>query len=638
MPGERLPSAPVLSRVRDAAKDAARTAVHYPLAFLAAVGLLIGMLLLPIPGPWARSVFALVAVAGGIPLTVTTARNMLHGRFYVDTVATLAIIGAVILGEYLAGALVVLMQSGGEALEDYGLRRANRSLDNLLRRAPNVAHRRCGTEFVDVPAAALQIGDTILVRPGDIIAADGVVIEGLGSVDEASLTGEPVPLTKLPGDRVFSGTINLSGSFLVRTSNTAAESKYELIVRMVQHAQGERAPINRLANQYTPLFTLLTLAIAGGVLAVTADAVRALAVLVVATPCPLIIATPLAVLSAINRAASLNIIVKSGAAIEQAGRVDTVVFDKTGTLTSGEPTLGEVRCFPNTPAPFDEPDALLAMAAAVELLSPHVLASAVLKAARSRGFAIAPASDVTEAPGTGISGTVDGRRIVIGSRGYLRSQGVTVAEAHEAERTRLGEAGKTVAFVTIDAQVAGLLVFEDRLRPEAPALMRRLSALGIVRTVMLTGDAPETAQAVAMKVGIQDVRARLQPEDKLSAIQSLTRDGCVMMVGDGINDAPALAVAGVGVAMGGYGAGIATDAADVVITVENVERVADTIELGRRMVTVARQGILFGIGVSTGLMVLASLGFIPPTVGALLQELLDLATILNALRARQGGR
>jgi heavy metal translocating P-type ATPase len=417
---------------------------------------------------------------------------------------------------------------------------------------------------------------------------------------------------------------------------------------MVQHAQGERAPINRLANKYTPAFTILAFVLAVGAGILSHDPVRAVAVLVVATPCPLIIATPLAVLSAINRAAAINIITKSGAAIEQAGDVDTVVFDKTGTLTIGTPVLGaiwlvgpddELRPGETDPA---RADALLAGAAAVEMLSPHVLATAIVHAARDRGFTVTPASDVHESPGTGVAGNWEGRRYAIGSGGFVTSEGVTVPEPLRQARARLGGEGRTVAYVAVDGVVAGILAFEDKVRPEAPALVRRLKAMGIRRIVMLTGDAPETAHAVADQVGLSDVRARMQPEDKLAAIDALRADGrdeaasVVMMVGDGINDAPALAKASVGVAMGGFGAGFASDAADVVITVENVERVADTIMIGRRMVTVARQGILFGIGVSVFLMLLASAGRIPPAVGALLQEVLDLATILNALRARRG--
>jgi heavy metal translocating P-type ATPase len=607
---------------------------RYPVAAFALLGLLLGALLFPLHAGAARLAFAVVAVGGGIPLAWDTARNMARGRFYVDTVATLAILGSIALGEYLAGALVVLMQSGGEALEDYGLRRANRSLDSLLKRAPSVAHRKQASEFVDVPASELAVGDTILVRPGDILAADGVVIAGHGSVDESALTGEPVPLAKLPGDRVYSGTINLTGSFEVKTTQTAAQSKYELIVRMVQQAQGERAPINRLANQYTPAFTLLTLAVAALALLLTHSALRALAVLVVATPCPLIIATPLAVLSAINRAASLNIIVKSGAAIEEAGRVDSVVFDKTGTLTSGQPDLSEARVFPEASALFAGPDALLQAAATVEMLSPHVLANAVVRAARERGLNLAAAADVHETPGTGVSCTVNGRRILLGSGGYARSQGIAIPEERSAERMRLSAEGKTVAYVGVDTTLAGMLIFADRVRPEAASTLARLRQMGMRQLVMLTGDAPETAQAVAAQVGIEAVRARMQPQEKLEAVRALSQEGVVMMVGDGINDAPALATAAVGVAMGGYGAGIATEAADIVITVENVERVADTIALGRRMVAVAKQGILFGIGASVVLMICASFGLIPPATGALLQEALDLATIFNALRAR----
>jgi heavy metal translocating P-type ATPase len=577
----------------------------------------------------------MVTVGGGVPLAWSTLKHLARREYATDLIATLAIGGSALLGEFFAGAVVVLMQAGGEALEDYGLRRARRSLDNLLKRAPSVATRQEGDQLVTVPAGALGIGDTILVRPGDIIAADGVVAEGYGSVDEAALTGEPVPLPKQAGDRVFSGTVNLSGNFLVRTTSTAAESKYEAIVRMVQQAQGERAPINRLANRYTPAFTWVALGMAAAALLWHGEPVRALAVLVVATPCPLIIATPLAVLSAVNRAAALNIIVKSGAAIEQAGTVRTVVFDKTGTLTTGEPSLAAVRRLPGGPAALACDDTLLAAIAAVELISPHALAAAVVRAARQRQLRLPRAGDVEETPGTGVSGTVEGRRFTVGSGSYVAAHGVVVPEAVRAERARLGQAGKIVACVGVDRQLTALLVFEDRLRPEAPALLDRLRALGVSKTVMLTGDAAETAHAVAGALGIGDVRAHLQPEDKVAAVRALAAEAPVMMVGDGINDAPALATASVGVAMGNYGAGIATDAADIVITVDNVERVADAIALGRRMVVVARQGILFGMGASGLLMVLAGLGLFPPAMGALLQELVDLAAIFNALRVRE---
>jgi heavy metal translocating P-type ATPase len=606
----------------------------YPIAALALAGIVAGTLLASLQIPGYRYAFAGVSIGCGLPLVLSTARNMLKGRFFVDTVAALAIVAATLMGEYVAGAMVVLMQAGGEALEDYGLRRANRSLDNLLRRAPSIAHVQRNGAYLDIPAGEVAVGEILMIRPGDIIASDGLVTEGTGSVDESALTGEPVPLAKLPGEKVFSGTVNLAGSFLIRSTNTAAQSKYELIVRMVQRAQGEKAPINRLANQYTPAFTLLTLAVSTLAYAATHDSSRALAVLVVATPCPLIIATPLAVLSAINKAASMNIIVKSGAAIEQAGVVDAIVFDKTGTLTSGQPVLSEIHCYAGeTPTPNGADD-LLQSAAGVELHSVHVLAGAVVHAARSHGAEIEPGKDIQESPGTGVSGNVHGRRVVIGSGAYVSASGIDIADSQMKKRIEIGADGKTVAYVGIDGKLAGMLVFEDRIRPEAQLLVKRLSELGIRQTVMLTGDAPETANSVARQIGIEDARARLHPEDKLAAIAEMSKSHRTMMVGDGINDAPALAAANVGVAMGGYGAGIATDAADIVITVENVERVADVVEIGRKMTSVAKQGIFFGIGASVVLMVVASFGGFPPTVGAVLQEVVDLAAILNALRAR----
>lgn len=616
---------------------------NYPVATLVALVMLAGAALWPVNIMASKTIFAIVTIAGGLPLGLKTIQNMIQGRFYVDTVALLAIFGSVLLREWMAGAVIVLMQAGGEALEDYGLRRAKQSLNNLLKRAPSVAHRLQGAEFHDVAVTELAVGDIVLIRPGDILPADGVVIEGRGNVDEAALTGEPVPLSKQPGDLVFSGTINLSGNFQVRTTHAAAQSKYELIVRMVQQAQGERAPINRLANRYTPWFTLLTVCTAGGVL-LLGDPVRALAVLVVATPCPLIIATPLAVLSAINRAAAYNIIVKSGASVEQAGEVKTVVFDKTGTLTVGTPHLSEIRLW-NTheSQPTSDVEArtreeelsrLLQLAASIEMLSPHVLANAVVQAARDRELPILPATDVQESPGTGVSGSCEGQRIAIGSSAYLESLGVTVPGEARSERARFGAEGKTVACIAVEKRLAGLLIFADQVRPESAATVRRLREMGMTHILMLTGDAEETARAVAAKVGITEVQARMQPEEKLATVRALAAQGPVMMVGDGINDAPALAAAAVGVAMGGYGAGIATDSADVVITVENVERVADIVKTGRHMVNVARAGILFGIGASLLLMVTASLGKLSPAAGAFCQEAIDLVAILNALRAR----
>jgi len=575
-------------------------------------------------------VFAVTALIGGVPIVWTTIRHMLSRRFNVDTIAALAIVSALAMHHFLAAALVVLMQSGGEAIEDYGLRRASKSLDNLLRRAPSIAHKQEGESIVDVAAASVVAGDILLIRSGDIIAADGVVVDGVANVDEAALTGEPIPLAKGVGDRVYSGTVSLSGSFMIRATSTAAGSKYEHIVRMVQQAQGERAPINRLADRYTPGFTALALGLAAVAWWISGDPVRALAVLVVATPCPLIIATPLAVISAVNWAASLNIIVKSGAAIEQAAGVDTVVFDKTGTLTVGTPQLADIRIFD----PDLDRSVLLAEAAAVELHSAHILAQTVVDEARREGLAVQPAECVREVAGKGIEGQSNGHQIAIGARDFVAATGVKIDEGIDTERRQIASEGRTVAFIARDGVVAGMLIFQDRLRREAPSVVRRLRELGISQLVMLTGDVEETATAIARQTGITDVAARLHPEDKLDRIKKLSQSHSVMMVGDGINDAPALSASTVGVAMGGQGAGIATDAADVVVTVDNIERIADVIVIGRRMLAVARQGILFGIGASLIMMVFAAAGAIQPATGAFLQEAIDLVAVLNALRAR----
>lgn len=607
---------------------------RYPLVAFAAIGILIGLLALPFGvnlygQGLTHWIFALVTIVGGAPLVLATLGELLKGHIYADVVAALAIVGSILLGQFEAGAIVVLMQAGGEALEDYGLQRASRSLENLLKRAPTIAHLAVGSDYLDVPVQEVNIRDVLLVRPGDIVPVDGVVLEGQGAVDESALTGEPVPLDKLPGDELLSGTINLSGALVMRAMKPAKESKYELIVKMVEQAQTEKAPISRLADQYAPGFTFVTLALTAAVYIFSHDWMRVLAVLVVATPCPLIIATPLAVLSAINRAARLNIIVKSGASIEQAASVELVIFDKTGTLTIGRPTFEQVISI----TPGDE-NRLLGVAASVELFSSHVLAHPLVEGARKLGLQPQHVSDFQEVAGKGVSGIIEGHRYDIGSDSYLRSIGVAISAPIQDELARLHSAGSMVALISEDGRAAGAAVFSDQVRPEARTLRQRLQSLGVRRTVMLTGDNLVAAERIAALVGVSEVRANLLPEGKVAVIEELKRgDTRVMMVGDGINDAPALATATVGVALGGHGAGISADAADIVLMVDNVERVADVISIGRKMVSVAKQGIFFGIGASIVFMIVAAFGFIPPTIGAVLQEALDVVVILGALRS-----
>jgi heavy metal translocating P-type ATPase len=597
----------------------------YPIPTVAVTGLIAGLaarLFFSAPDA-GDQVFRAALVVGGAPLVAKTIRGMLRGQFAADIVAMLAILTAIVLGQYFAGVVIVLMQSGGEALEAYAMRRASGSLEALLARAPKVAHRLDGAdhgEVADVPVEVVGVGDRLLVRPGDLIPVDAEVLNGTSAVDQSALTGEPLPIRALAGTRLLSGSINLDGALEVRALRPSEQSQYQQIVRLVERARHEKPPIQRLADRFAVWFTPLTLVMCGVAYLVTGDATAVLAVLVVATPCPLILATPVAVIAGISRAADLGVIVKSGAAIEQVGRAAIVVFDKTGTLTLGHPVVERIEVLNGV-----APDELLRLAAGVEQMSSHHLGKAVAEAARGRNAAPPAPADFKETAGLGVSGRVDGRAVDVGSAAYLARRQVTVPEAPPE---------RTTAFVAVDGRLAGRIEFADRLRHQVPSLMQRLAVLGVTETVMLTGDRESAAEVMAAQAGIRTVRANLLPADKVSAVGELLARGPVVMVGDGINDAPALAAATVGVAMGAHGTAVSAEAADIVLLVDDISRVADAVAISRRMRRIALQSIGFGLGVSVALMVVASLGCIGPPVGALLQEGLDAAVILNALRVR----
>jgi heavy metal translocating P-type ATPase len=596
---------------------------RYPVAALAATGLAAGLVLrFVVRDPVAADrIFLVALVAGGLPLVARTLWGMTRGRFAADVVAMLAIVGAVVFGEYFAGAVIVLMQSGGEALEAYAMHRATASLEALLARAPKIAHRLVGDRLEDVPVELVRPGELLMVKPGDLVPVDGEVTSGTSAVDQSALTGEPLPIRALPGTVLMSGSINLEGALTVRALRASAQSQYQLIIEMVARARREKPPIQRIADRFAVWFTPVTLAMCSVAYLITHNPTSVLAVLVVATPCPLILAAPVAVIAAISRAAAQGIIVKTGAAIEQVGRARVVVFDKTGTLTLGRPLVEDVSA-----ADGNAPEEVLRLAAAVEQLSAHHLGHAVAEAGRRRGLEVPPAEAVQETPGLGVSGRVEGRAVAVGSAAYLASRGIPVTD---------GAADRTTAFVAIDGRLAGAITFADRLRHQVPALLQRLARLGVTETVMLTGDRPESAGAIAAQAGIRTVRANLLPADKVAAVQELKRrHRDVIMVGDGINDAPALASATVGVAMGEHGPAASAAAADIVLLVDDIGRVGDAIAISQRMRRIILQSIGIGLGVSGALMVLASLGHIPPSAGAVLQEGLDVAVILNALRAR----
>jgi heavy metal translocating P-type ATPase len=597
----------------------------YPLPLLVGGGLVAGLAARFVMGAptTANGIFLATLIAGGTPLVWQTLRDMVRGRFAADIVAMLAILTALVLGQYFAGVVIALMQSGGEALERYAMGRASESLEALLARAPKVGHRfrDGGEEVEEVPASAIAAGDALLIRPGDLVPVDGEVTEGISAVDQSALTGEPLPIHAVRGTPLLSGSVNLDGALRMRALRPAAGSQYQQIVRLVERARHERPPIQRLADKFAVWFTPTTLLMCGMAWLVTGNLTSVLAVLVVATPCPLILATPVAVIAGISRAADLGVIVKTGSAIEQLGRAQAVVFDKTGTLTLGHPTVGHVRSLDGVPS-----GELLRLAAAVEQLSSHHLGEAVVDVARAHG-AIEAATDFHEIPGAGVTARVGGHEIAVGSVGFFADRGIAAPPPPDDH---------TTAFVSVDGRLAGAIEFADRLRHQVPSLMQRLAVLGVTETVMLTGDRQASAEVIAAQAGIRTVRANLLPGDKVAAVQELRRRyGPVVMVGDGINDAPALAAATVGVAMGAHGTAVSAEAADVVLLVDDISRVGDAMAISRRMRRIALQSIVVGLSLSLGLMVVASLGLLSPPVGAVLQEGLDAAVILNALRVRQ---
>ena len=568
----------------------------------------------------------------GTPVVWGTARGVVRKRFAADLVATLAIGAALLLGEPLAGLVVVLMQTGGEALERYAEGRASEAVRALEEAAPRIAHRLELGEPVDVPVEAVRRGDLLLVRPGELIPCDVEVVDGTSSVDTSRITGEPMPISAGSGARFLSGSLNLEGVLEARALAPAGESQYARIVELVRTAQASKSPLQRLADRYAVWFTPLTLVVCGAAWALSGDPVRALAVLVVATPCPLILATPVAIIGGINRAARHGIILRHGGALEQLGGVTVAVFDKTGTLTVGHPKVDRVLPI----APFTAPE-VLGLAAGLEQASGHPLARMVVEEGRAQGLLLDDARNVVEAPGQGVSGMVGGRAVAIGGWSYLTSRYQDIEEGFRGLRALDGPAVLR-AFVAVDGRAAGIIEYADRIRPELTGLVARLEQLGIRRVVLLSGDDRANTDAVARAIGIGEAHGELLPQDKVAHVRQLLEAGeSVLMVGDGTNDAPALSSATVGIAIAAGGGGITAEAADAVLLADDPSRVVSAIAISRRTLRLARQSIWVGLGLSAAAMVVAGLGYIPPTVGALLQEAIDVGVILNALRAAGGG-
>jgi len=574
----------------------------------------------------AAEVWMVGLIATGAPVIWGTLRAAGRGRFATDVVATLSIIGAVALGQPFAGLVIVLMQTGGEALERFAEGRASAAVRALEAAAPRIAHRIVGGHVDDVPVSLVEVGDELVVRPGDLVPCDGIVTEGESELDTSSLTGEAAPIAARAGTTIMSGTLNGFGALRIRTTALAAESQYERIVHLVRTAQASKAPLQRLADRYAIWFTPVTLVVCGFAAWMTHDWTRALAILVVATPCPLILAAPVAIIGGINRAAKRHIVIRNGGALERLGTARVAVFDKTGTLTIGKPRLRAIRAAPG----FDEGD-VLRWSAAVEEGSSHLLGRVIVEGARAAGMAIPRATESLEAPGQGVAANVEGHSVRVGARAFVLPH----CESGVLEAAALEQSDATLrAYVEVDGRLAAVIEYADEVRHELPHVLASLRTQGIGRIVLLSGDHAPIARALAQRIGIEETYGDLLPGDKAGFIERLRAEGgTVLMIGDGINDAPALTAADVGIALAAHGGGITAEAADVIVLVDSLAPVPEVISIGARTVRIARQSIWVGLGLSGIAMLVAAFGGLPPAIGAVLQEVIDVAVIVNALRS-----
>lgn len=580
--------------------------------------------------PWRGRVWLLGLLVTGLPVAWRTFRGMLRGEFASDVVAMLAIVGALLLGQPLAGLVVVLMQTGGEALDAYAVARASNAVQALEADAPRHAHRVVDGRVSDIDAAAIEPGDALLVRPGELVPADGVVTDGTSHVDTSRLTGEPVPVRVVAGTRLFSGSVNLDGAFTMHAERRSQESQYARIVDLVRSAQASKSPLQRTADVWAVWFTPLTLLACLMAWFVSHDWTRVLAVLVVATPCPLILAAPVAIIGGINRAARRAIIVRHGGALEGLAKVDTAVFDKTGTLTVGKPQVSDV-IVGTSASPLD----LLARAAAVEQGSGHLLARVIVAEAEQRCAPLGLATQLQETPGRGVTGVVNGEWVAVGSPDFVREallgrSPVSAGVLADMER----EANGLRAYVGTEGGEVARIEFADRLRDELAPMFGELRQLGFTEAYLYSGDKHANVSAIAAQVGITEFAGDLTAQDKVTRVMALEKAGRrVLMVGDGTNDAPSLSAATVGVALAGHGGGVVAEAADVVLLIDDPSRIAEAVRIGRRALYIARQSIGVGLGLSLIGMGFAAAGMLTPVAGALIQEAIDVAVILNALRA-----
>jgi heavy metal translocating P-type ATPase len=596
------------------------------LLILAGLGLLLGLILraggqLTLADTvWTLGVLPVLAA-----LLVEIVQSLRRGEIGLDIVAALSMAAGLVFGETLAASVVALMYSSGQFLESYAEGRARREMHDLLARVPRSASRYTheGETLEEVPLEALAPGDRLLIRQGDVVPADGTVASELAFLDTSALTGESLPQRLSEDAEALSGATNAGEAFDLTVTRPAADSTYAGIVRLVEEAQQSKAPMSRLADQWSFGFLAVTVALAGLAWALTGDPIRAVAVLVVATPCPLILAVPVALVAGLSRAAQYGVLIKGARPLEAMAHIRTLILDKTGTLTDGRPRITAI-----TPQDNLAEDDILRLAAAADQASKHPVAQAIVAEAKARGLTLALPRAMEERPGEGVIARIEGRRVLVGGEDFVASQ----IEGPVPPRPAL-DAGAVLVAVAIDGQMAGHLVMADPLREGVGTLLAGLKRQGVKRILLATGDRREVAERVTRGLGLDGLRAGLSPDQKVLLVLTEGKSGPVMMVGDGVNDAPALAAADVGVAMGARGAAASAEAADVVLVQDRIDGLAPGLEIARRARAIAMQSVVAGIGLSVLGMIAAALGWLTPVEGAVLQEAIDVAVILNALRA-----
>jgi heavy metal translocating P-type ATPase len=602
---------------------------HYYLFFIALVasGAALGLQLSGMDTA-AHWLLAITAGAELMPLLWRMIQDLRYGTYGIDVLAATAIVTAIIMQEYWAAAVIVLMLTGGEALEDYAEHRADRELKALLERAPATAHVLRGRKIVDVKAHEVQAGDKIVIRPGEIVPADAEVLEGTASFDESSLTGESVPVAREPKDIIVSGSVNLDGAITAKAIRAAKDSQYEQIIRLVKAARANQAPFVRLADRYAIPFTALSFGIAITAWVLSGESIRFLEVLVVATPCPLILAAPIAIISGMSRSAKHGIIVKNGSSLERLATAETFAFDKTGTLTKGELRADHVTTFNG----FKRTE-VLGYAASLEQHSNHAQAGAIVAKAQAEHARLFKTKNVHELAGRGVVAGAGGKEVLVGRLSLLAEYNVELPKGFKpSDHER-----STAAFVGVGGKLAGVITFGDEIRDDAAKTLKQLRELGVKDFMMVTGDNETTAKEIAKKLGITQVVANALPGEKLLALER-AQNHPVAFVGDGVNDAPVLTASDVGIALGAKGSAAASESADVVLMHDELSRVAQGVEIAKRTFGIAKQSILIGIGLSVGLMLIFSTGRFAPIYGAAIQEVVDVVVIFYALRAHGGGK